>query len=490
MRRPNILLIVLDATRCDYCSCYGFKSETTPALDKLAAEGILYEQAVAPAPQTLPAFASLFTGLFPSQTNIYTTRYLDSKYETLARILRRYGYHSLVISNNSWLSTDFGLVKDFNTVHKLWQLVQTEEDITSLNAIQRFGTERNLYLTAFKHYFLKPNAIRNMINYAYYRLTLKIDKGASRVLEAFKKWVSRQNSPWFAVIHYMEAHLPYRPPRVWMRRFARNDVLANYIRNANQQRMFWRHNAGIERLTEDELEAWRDLYAAEVRYQDYHLGQLIDWVRASGQYDSTCVIVVGDHGENLGEHGLLNHQFCLYETLIHVPLVIRYPAVFAKGERVQTLVSTLDIFKTVLDVVGASSPEVESWSLIPGSPMRSYVVSEYGMPGTPSASILAKFDLEPRQLKRFERGLTALRTERYKLIVGTDGTRELYDLQSDPDEAENLAEREPTTTQHLLTMLQGWWREHSTGLIGQTSVKVADVDPSVVERLRALGYLD
>ena len=490
MRQPNILLIVLDATRYDYCSCYGFERRTTPVLDQLASEGTLYEQAIAPAPWTLPVFASLFTGLFPSQIHIYTTHYLDPRYETLARILRRYGYRSFVISNNSWLSTDFGLVRDFSSIYKLWQIIQTKEDVTRLNAIERFKTSNHLYLSVLKNYFLKSNVLRNAINYMYYRLTLQIDTGASRTLAPFKKWVSRQDGPWFAVIHFMEAHLPYRPPKMWIQRFARNEALADRLRNANQQRIFWRHNAGVEHLSAEELEAWRDLYAAEVAYQEHHLGRLIEWIKASGQYDSTCIIVVGDHGENLGEHGLLNHQYCLYETLIHVPLVIRYPAMFEQGRRVQTPVSTLDIFKTILDVAGANSPEVESRSLVPGSSPRPYVISEYGLPGTPPSFILAKFDLKPHHLKQFARGLTALRTERYKLIVGTDGTRELYDVQSDPGETENLAGRETALVQHLFGMLQEWWKECGTGLIGQSITSAIEIDPSVTERLRALGYLD
>ncbi len=488
MRKPNILLIVLDATRYDYCSCYGYDRLTTPNLDHLAEEGVLFENAISPAPWTLPAFAAILTGLYPSQTGIYITRMLDPQYDTIARVLGRHGYCSFIISSNSWLSTDFGLVNDFDTIHKLWQLWQIDDDVTSVNVIYRTKNNENIYRAAVKSYLLKKNAFQNVINYIYYRITQRIDTGASRTLGPFKRWLAKQNGPWFAVIHFMEAHLPYRPPRSWWQRFARNPRLVRRLHKADQRRIFWRHNAGVEQLTEEELEAWRDLYAAEVAYQDAYLGQLLNWLRITDQYDSTCIIVVGDHGENLGEHGLLNHQYCLYEPLIHVPLIIRYPPYFSQGNRVSTLVSTLDIYQTIMDVAGVKGPRVESRSLLEAT-ARPFVISEYGTPRTPPMSILSKFGLTPQHLKRFERGLTALRTDQYKLIVGTDGSLELYDIQADPAERTNLASQRLDLVEQFKAMLADWQQVHETSLVDQQAT-IEEVDPSVVERLRELGYLD
>ncbi len=489
MQKPNVLLVVLDATRFDYCSCYGYRRATTPALDRLAEEGTLFENAIAPAPWTLPAFASIFTGLFPSQTGIYTTRRLSPEYTTIAGVLAEHGYRSFIATSNSWLSPDFGLVHDFDTVHKLWQIWQAEDDVTSVNVIQRAGADKNIYLAAIQHYLFSPHAFQNIINYFYYHVSQRVDMGASRILKPFKRWVSTQTGPWFAVLHYMEAHLPYQPPRAWWQRFARDPEIVQRLRTADQRRLFWRHNAGVEQLSTQELEAWQDLYAAEIAYQDAHLGRLLEWLRETDQYDSTCIIVVGDHGENLGEHGLLNHQYCLYETLIHVPLVIRYPPIFRQSERVQTPVSTLDIYRTIMNVTGVTSPCQEDYSLIPGSKPRPFIISEYGAPSTPPRSVLSKYGLLPQHLQRFERGLTSLRTERYKMIVGTDGTHELYDLHLDPGEMEDISAHRPKLVEELKNQLQVWWQQHDTGPIGQPATTVK-VDPVIAERLRALGYLE
>ena len=487
MQKPNILLIILDATRYDYCSCYGFERLTTPALDQLAAEGTLYEYAISPAPWTLPAIASLFTGLFPSQTGIYATRHLDSRFETLARILGYHGYSTFLITSNSWLSTDFGLARDFMAVHKLWQLWQASEDVI----VHHDGSKFNVYLSAIKKYITKPAAPRNIINYLYHRVTRRIDTGASRTLRPLMKWIKAQQAPWFAVVHFMEAHLPYRPPLKWLHRFARRPELAKQLRRADQNRLFWRHNAGVELLSPEQLEAWRDLYAAELAYQDFYLGQLLEWLNYQGIKESTCIVVVGDHGENLGEHNLLNHQYCLYETLIRVPLVISYPPFFEPGKRVQHLVSTLDIFPTILRVAGIDTPLCSGcYHLLPDSPVRPYVISEYGKPNVPPVTVLAKFGLRPEHFKRFARGLTALRTDRYKIIVGTDNSQELYDLRSDPREVDNLIGKKPEIAQQLLSLLHTWWQKYDSGPVDQTVSLEGRARSSVVERLQALGYLD
>ncbi|HSJ53619.1 MAG TPA: sulfatase-like hydrolase/transferase, partial [Anaerolineae bacterium] len=137
MTRPNILLVVLDATRADACSCYGAAQPTTPNLDRLAAEGTLYEQAISPAPWTLPAFASLFTGYYPNQLGIYEQRRLPPAVPTLASLLSDRGYGTFAITGNSWMSTDFGLGRGFEHFYKLWQILQTAEDVNEVAVLDR-----------------------------------------------------------------------------------------------------------------------------------------------------------------------------------------------------------------------------------------------------------------------------------------------------------------------------------------------------------------
>jgi len=258
------------------------------------------------------------------------------------------------------------------------------------------------------------------------------------------------------------------------------------------------------------LQVWRQLYAAEVAYQDQALGQLLRWLKQTGRYDDTLIIVVADHGESLGEHGLLNHLYGVYDPLIHVPLVMRGPGI-GRGGQVSDLVQTNDIFGTVLAAAGAPLP-AHARSLLDAGGARRYVVAEYGPPRTPHSDLLARFSLQASDFAPFMRSLAAVRTERHKLIVGSDGALELYDLVNDPAELANRAvshispdaaandRHAPAASQApgasaVLTDLRGYlaeWRA-AVGLApAQQSANVAPpvVAPEVAARLKALGYLD
>jgi arylsulfatase A-like enzyme len=489
MRRPNILLVVLDATRADACSCYGCERPTTPVLDKLAAEGTLFEQAISPAPWTLPAIASLFTGLFPSQMGMSDRRILSPSFSTLAQHLSQNGYATFGITNNSWLSADFGLQRGFDTMHKQWQWLQTSQEINQLVLMER--SQGHGWARTVLRELAQGNLLRNVVNAAFTRLVAyRRDLGASRILRPLESWIASQQGPWFAFVHYMEAHLPYKPPLKWVARFTDDLEQARHWIRSDQWRAARRHIAGVELLSETDLALWRDLYLAEVAYTDHCLGQLVDWLQRTGRLDDTLVIAVADHGENLGEHGLLNHQYCVYDTLLRVPMVMRCPALLPAGRRVSHQVQTLDLFRTILDVAGIEAPFSASKDLRSEDAQRSFVVGENGIPRVPHPRDLARFGLQSEQLARFARGLTALRTDTHKLIVGTDGTVELYAWRDDPGEENNLASRHPEVVDALQKMLARWQEEHQV-VRGEEREERWEVDNRAVEaRLRALGYIE
>lgn len=489
MTRPNILLIVLDATRADDCSCYGSEKPTTPNLDKLAAEGVLYEQAITAAPWTLPAMSTLFTGLYPGQTGVYQALSLPPEFPTLAELLTNAGYASFAISYNGWLSTEFNLPRGFEVMYKLWQLFQTDTDITMINLLQ--SRDRSLVRTALNR-IVQGNIIKNAANVSYVklrRLRATSDYGAGRTLRPVKRWIRQQDKPWFAMVHYLEAHLQYKPPWKWVRRFVQDQDRARHFLKSDQTPIFWRHMAGVEPLSDTDLQTWRELHLAEVAYQDYHMGRLLDWLRESDQWENTCVIVVADHGESLGEHGLMNHQYGLYDTLLRVPLIIRAPGFAPVNERVDNQVQTLDLFRTILDMANVPAPHDVSRNLLPGSTPRPFVIAEYGTPRPPHQDLLERFGLKPEQLAHFERGLTALRSDPYKLIVGTDGSRQLFDWRRDPAEENDMAMSHSEIVNQLYQELQDWWAEQGSGLIGPRKQPMT-VSSEVQNRLQALGYLE
>ncbi len=438
--------------------------------------------------------ASIFTGLYPSRLGVFPTRHLSEDTPTLSQMLTEHGYETFCISNNSWFSTEFGLSRGFARMHKLWQTWQTDEDITLVHLTQD-NTNPSVAREALKR-ALRGNVLKNSVNLLGNRvqhfqrryLGRILDDGAKRTLRPVQRWIQGRERPWFAVVHYLEAHLPYKPPIEWMRRFTTDWAKAEQLLRNDHNRLFWRHLAGVERLNEDELAIWRDLYRAEIAYQDFHLGELLSWLEQRGELEETVVIAVGDHGESLGEHGLLAHQYGLYETLLHVPLVISGPGI-ARGLRVEHPVSTTDLFQTLLDLSGVPAPHAHSVNLLDTAHARAAVVSEYGMPRLPHASVLMRYGLEPSQFQQYMRGLTALRLGTEKLIVGTDGSVALYDLQNDPAEEQNLAESEPEKRKRLEAELAQWWAERGTGLVSEARREVA-LDAALEARLHALGYLD
>jgi arylsulfatase A-like enzyme len=484
------MLIVLDATRVDHCSCYGASQPLTPALDQLAENGLRFEHAYANAPWTLPAMSSILTGLYPTQMGIEATRVLDPSHQTLATLLSAHGYSTFAISKNSWFSTEFGLPHGFDVFHKLWQLLQTETDLTEVNLAQAFPAEQNLLISAAKG-AMRGNVLKNAVNLASRRVKMLNDSdyGARRTLGPVKKWISARQGPWFALVHYLEAHLEYKPPVEWARRFSENWPLTQKLLAADQLRLCYRHITGVERLSPEELQAWRQLYAAEVAYQDHAMGQLLDWLNEAGHLDNTLIIVVADHGESMDEHGLLAHLYSLHDPLIHVPLVMHGPDI-ARGQTIGGLVETRDIFGTVLAAAGVPLPG-HSHNLLDTAAIRQHIVAEYGLPRTPRQELLDRFNLQANDFAPFLRSLTAVRTERQKLVTASDGALALYDLVSDPSELVDLADQQPERRAELLGMLGQW--QASVGLTPATPrVDVARpvVAPEIAERLKALGYLD
>jgi arylsulfatase A-like enzyme len=487
MRAPNILLIVLDATRADACSCYGDGPLTTPVLDEMVEQGVLFEQAISPAPWTLPAMASIFTGLFPSQTNVYDKLALTSYYPTLAQLLSQNGYATFGITNNSWLSAGFGLQNGFDQVHKQWQGWQTRHEVNNLVLLQK-SQHSNWTRMAIQE-LSQGNLLKNLVNAAYNKLlAYRRDLGASRILHPLTRWIESQERPWFAFVHYLESHLEYKPPSQWVTRFMEDSEQTKKWLQADQWRAAWRHIAGVELLSEADLRVWRELYRAEVAYADYHLGQLLDWLARTNRLESTLIAVVADHGENLGEHGLLNHQYCVYDTLLRVPLVMRCPALLPQGLRIPYQVQTLDLFKTLLDLVGVEAPPSSSRDMFRESDRRPFTVAEYGTPRTPHPRYLTRYGLTKGDLGGFERGLVTIRTDTHKLIIGTDGSRELYAWREDPKEECNLASEHPEMVADLTAMLQSW-REEMGASLGECVEDGWNIDPETASRLEALGYL-
>jgi arylsulfatase A-like enzyme len=202
--------------------------------------------------------------------------------------------------------------------------------------------------------------------------------------------------------------------------------------------------------------------------------------------DRTMVIVTADHGENLGDHGMMAHKYCLYDTLLHVPLIIHYPKGTVAPRRVSYQVQTLDLLPTILSILGEIDSEtfhaLQGFDLL-SSYRRDFTIAEQSRPDL--SKFYARFP--GVDVSRFDRELTMIRDNRFKFIRASDGKHELYDHTSDPAEEDNLMQVLPRVAAELHRRLE----ERRGGVVQAALAKEApEFDSEVVERLRALGYLE
>jgi arylsulfatase A-like enzyme len=198
------------------------------------------------------------------------------------------------------------------------------------------------------------------------------------------------------------------------------------------------------------------------------------------------VIITADHGENIGDHHMMAHKYCLYDTLLHVPLIIRYPAGTVAPRRVEHQVQTLDLLPTVLAMLGDAVPEIRSflqgYDLL-SSTRHDFAIAEQAQPDL--STFRKRFP--GTDVSRFDRALTMIRTERYKYIWASDGKHELYDLQTDSKEQCNIVAERPDLTEDLDRRLAEWRGSFEEA---RPSAKAPEFEETVRARLRALGYLE
>lgn len=490
-KRPNIILLVLDTARASDFSCYGYPRETTPAIDMIAREGVLYKNAISASPWTLPSHASIFTGMFPSKHGAHEKhKYLDDRYWTLAEVLRSHGYETVAISNNSWINREFGFDRGFNTFIKIWQMFQTETDFT---VARREGLP--LILEEVKRaskLVWRGNVFKNVLNGIYgsyfYR---RYDYGARRINKEIKKWLlkSHERKPFFMFINYLEPHLRYEPPGKYKTMYLPDGVTAKEADRVNQDA--WSYVAGMTKMDGRDFEVLRALYDGELRYLDFRIEEVYSFLKERALLDSTMLVITSDHGENIGEHDLMDHQYCLYDTLLKVPLVIRFPEAFQEGKVVEEQVQTVDVFPSIIDLLGINDEEVrrevQGETLLPEEleyRKRKFAISEYLGP-QPSMGSLKKRFPEADSIHKYDRSLKAVRTGGFKLIKASDGEDELYNIEKDPHENNNLILVEKEKANELRGVLESW--EKSFKPSGDSAN--FDVDEAIRKRLEALGYI-
>jgi choline-sulfatase len=393
----NVMLISIDTCRADHLSSYGFKRNTTPHIDAVARDGVLFQEALTPVSLTAPAHSSVFTGTYPPTHGVRLNNgvRLAKSNVTLAEVLREAGFKTAGFVSGFPLDPQFGLNQGFDTYDA--QFTKTSE----------------LWAT-------------------------HSERSAEEVSRPALAWLDHhKDDRFFLFVHYFDAHFSYEPPEPYRSSFA------------------------------------DDPYSGEIAYLDGWIGQVVDRLRALGRYDDTLLIIMGDHGESLGEHGEALHGFFVYQATEHVPLIIHAPH-GVRGRRIEGRVSLIDLMPTVLDLVGLTIPE-----RVQGTSLRR------ALEGEPARTGAFPLYCESLEATQFDcSALQALVSGSWKYIRAP--RQELYDLARDPAEVNNLIDKEPQTAQRLRDQLEDMLREMEAAALEQDH---ATADPAAVRQLQSLGYV-
>ncbi|WP_318567942.1 sulfatase [Salinigranum marinum] len=508
----NVLFVVMDTVRKDHLTPYGYDRPTTPGLEAFAAEATVFDQAVAPAPWTLPVHASLFTGMYPSQHGAdQENPYLDGA-TTLAETLSTAGYDTACYSSNAWITPYTRLTDGFTDQDNFFEVMPGEFLSGPLaKAWRTLNDNERLRAVADKLVSLGNSA------HEYLAGGEGADSKTPAVVDRTQEFVSESEEEWFAFINLMDAHLPYHPPAEFREEFAPGVDSTGVCQNSKE------YNSGARDISDEEWTDIRGLYDAEIAHIDAEITRLFDFLKREGEWEDTMVVVCADHGELHGEHDLYGHEFCLYDPLINVPLIIKHPALDA--DRRDDQVELVDLYHTVLDSFGVEggSPASAGEEAVALDPTRSLLSDSYrrfdgdtapdpGQRAAPAGDYaFVEYSRPVVELKQLEEkakqgGITLPRDSRFysrmraarrpdaKYVRIDRIADEAYRLDRDPGETDNITtdDEAVAATEAALSEFEanvgGAWTDALDDEVSDDTV--SEMDDEAQERLRDLGYLE
>ncbi len=435
--RPDVLVLLIDALRRDHVSAYGHPRPTTPAIDALAADGVLFRDAVAASTFTKSSIASLFTGRFPYQHGVYWgSRRLDDGTVVADLLPRSEATLAEALGERGWLT-------------RAW--------VQNSHLVERMG-----FAQGFVDYRDSQGAIG------------RIHRGAFRFLRG-----PGRRYPYFAYLHYIDLHDPYRPEPPYDRMFGDGGDPYEGIDLDRWSAYLEAVRRGEVMVEPERIERLRAAYDGELRAIDDEVGRLFAELKRLGLYDQTLIVVTSDHGDGFGEHGFIAHSTVPYEELVRVPLIVKLPGGRFAGSEVAEQVRLVDVLPTVLAAVGVEPPAgVAGCNLLP-------LLRGGGLPEECAEAVIEI--AEPGAYP-----IAAVRTGRLKYIHHQHRGDELYDLAADPGERSDLlapaagdlpAELAAEAEDLRLTALTAVAARGARG-------NQVELDEALIRELRALGYID
>jgi arylsulfatase len=448
----NLAICILDAARSDHLGCYGYPRETTPNIDRLAEESLVFQNHFCQVSYTKASTASLFTAQYPDAHLADFKRDLEESAFTMARGLEDAGYETVLLSSNPFASPTTGACHPFQ---------------------QNFGTSE------------AAGVVRGS----------ETRRSPEPLLRLFESWLEqRGTSPFVAYIHLLPPHKPYAAP---------DDIDALFrgkeppdwddARYHPKQYSFpirrTKNHADNPALMPPDVpvQDWINLYDANLRYGDWAVGQVIRMLRDAGAFDDTIFVMTSDHGEAFGEHGFVLHAPAIHDELAKIPLLIRLPDASRTGS-IAGLTQSIDLLPTLLQLLAVPYPgeSIQGRSLLPLLAGEAEAVNDYSF---------------TRAV--FDGGKYMVRDRRHSLLLFGNGRwKALYDSTADPRQLVNVIGEKPASEEELVEAFRVFAEGQRHGVMHfldpsfpkkpappLPSARASDMSEDVKDDLRELGYL-
>ncbi|MFC2168636.1 sulfatase [Acidobacteriota bacterium] len=430
-KKPNVFIYLIDTLRADHLSCYGYEKNTTPFIDKFSKDGILFRNFFANASWTKPSVGSILTGLYPHKHRAETEEEkLSSDVNTISEILKLNGFYTIYLTSNANISEEF----NFNQGNDYYELSSVWENSSeTLNSVFFSFIEQN-----------------------------------SAILE----------EPIFAYIHTIDPHDPYIPQEPFLK-FLRKDIEKKDLAYGDDIL----RKSTYEGLSEEDLEFIISQYDCEIYQNDFHFNKFIEFLKEKKLYDNSIIILVSDHGEQFCEHGRLFHGSSIYNKEIHIPLIIKFPHNEFSGTQSDIFLNQVDLMPTLLNYLEYDIP-----SQIDGMDILSLLKKK-----NVKRSIFIK---EKKDDYNFIGFIT--NTDKMKYIAECKEnylskviSYETYDLEKDFFENNNLLlDSTPFQITTIKFRVDFLFQQAGESIFKKESnVDVEKLNPTIIEALKALGYL-
>lgn len=460
----NVMIVVLDTLRADHLGAYGYSRPTSPHFDRLAAEGLLFENANSQAGWTKPSVATLLTGTYPHRHGVMSEYHaLGGSPATLGELLSAVGYRTVAFSSNPWVTPQFrfdrGFEEFFQSVRasgvQLTLLFRVASRVEAL--VRRAGAGVEL-----------TGMVRSLVE--AYPTNRERD---TRLLAELRRWLrAHRDERFFAYVHLIGPHSPYDPPEQYAAPFRPAAWKGGPppVDPPTRARSIFEKAPPVDALTREMFIAQ---YDGAIAFTDHLLGSIREELEALDLLDQTLLIVTSDHGEEFYEHGSWRHWHALYNEVIHVPLVFRLPGVVPEGRR-QDRAMLVDVAPTVAALAGLDSrADFDGRNLLAGEAGEGPAFAEY-------------WEFHGAGYESY-----AALHGRWKMIRTRDGRRgrertEVYDLENDPGEQRNLLEASQPAADVPVTELRA--ALDSFGRRDGRSAPEVVLNEETRERMRRLGY--